>query len=109
MRFILLLFMISCGQEKPHIKYVEAPPVQQPPNAQPNPGSGSDDVTYTEMQRLLDTYCSQCHSSAPFMQSEANLRRSSAKDRIWSRNMPPNNAQTELGETDRKKMILFFQ
>jgi hypothetical protein len=110
MRLLLgLVLLVGCGQEKPHIKYVEAPPVETP--TQPTPGGGGtgDTVTYNEMQTLLDQYCSQCHSSAPFMQNEANLRRSTAQDRIWSRNMPPANAANELGKDDRKKMLLFFQ
>jgi hypothetical protein len=108
---ILILFFFGCGREDPHIKYVNAPPTQTPPSQPPNPGNGggSDQVTFAEMQGLLDTYCSQCHASSPFMQSEANLKRSTAKDRIWSRNMPPNNAANPLGESDRKRMLLFFQ
>jgi len=108
-RIVLLsIFLIfSCGQE-PRIKYVAAPtPTTQPPN--PGGGGSDGEVSYQEMSGLLTTYCSQCHSSAPFMQDEANLRRSTAQDRIWSRNMPPANAQKELGAADRKKMLVFFQ
>ena len=110
---LLLLFLLAfgCGQEKVETRYVEVP-VEQPdpdPDPDPDPGGGGTTVSFTEMQDLLDTYCSQCHASSPFMQNEANLRRSTAKDRIWSRNMPPNNAATELGEADRRKMLIFFQ
>jgi hypothetical protein len=88
---------------------VNAPPTQTPPSQPPSPGGGDDKVSFSEMQGLLDTYCSQCHANSPFMQGEANLKRSTAKDRIWSRNMPPNNAANQLGEADRKRMLLFFQ
>ena len=101
------MVLASCGRE-PHVvtRYVENP---TPPVVNPGTGGGTSDVTYAEMQTLLVEYCVACHSNSPFMQSEGQLLSSSAKDRVWSRTMPPSNAAKKLPENVRQKMLVFFQ
>ena len=107
---ILATVLVGCGRE-PHIveKYVEVPTQPQPqPQPQP-PGGGNGATTFSEMKVLVNKYCIACHTNSPFVKSEAQLKASTAKDRIWSRSMPPANAGTPLPDAERRKMLNFFQ
>ena len=104
MRIVLLaLLVLACGRD-PHVveKYKDNP--DPPPGGDP----GGEQLTYGEMQALLNNYCQACHSTAGFMQSEAALRSSGVKDQLWSRRMPPSNAPKQLPDKERADMISFF-
>ena len=102
--FILIFLVFGCGRE-PHVveKYPDTP--NQPP---PDDDNNTGDLSYGEMQALLNNYCAACHSTAGFMQSEAALRNSGVKDQLWSRRMPPSNAPKQLPDKERSDMISFF-
>ena len=103
---ISLLF--SCGRDTHVIeKYKEIP--QEPPPVTDDKDPGGDvRLSFAEMQTYLDTYCIACHATAPFVQSEAALRASSAEDQIWTKRMPPSNAGTPLPDKERSEMLNFF-
>ena len=104
--FLLIAFIGGCGD-----RVVEKEVPQQPtsPNPSPTNTPGGEKPTYAEMKTLLTEFCSACHSTAQFYNGgEAALRSSRARDYIWSRRMPPANAQKALPDAVRTQMLTFF-
>lgn len=101
---LMLVFASACGTDS---HTYDRPPVTGPP---PGGGGGTPggDLSYAEMNGLLQNYCAACHASAQFMQSESALLASSAKNRIWNESMPPSNAGKKLPDTERALMLTFF-
>jgi hypothetical protein len=102
---LILFLMMGCGQD--HIVDKPTPvPIQNP---QPNPDSGpGQTVSYQKVSAYLNTYCSQCHSSAAFMTSELALRGSGAKNQLASKRMPPANAGKVLPDNVRTEILGFL-
>jgi len=100
------LSLLSCGTEK---ESDPVPPAQQRPPAGPgDPGPSIGDISYPEMQALMNNYCLSCHASARFMQSEQALRGSRVQEELTTRQMPPRNSPKQLGDAERGLMISFF-
>lgn len=85
-KIALVLFLTACGTEAP-----EAEPVT------PNPGTGGpivvgppvpDAPSFAEMTSIHDQYCTRCHGSSAFIQSEKLLKDSTAKQRVQNGSMP---------------------
>ncbi len=83
----------------------------QPGGGRLPPGGGGQppagDLSYGQMNALLQNYCAKCHSTAGFMQSESALRQSRAKNWIFNEDMPPSGAKV-LPDTERELMLSFF-
>jgi hypothetical protein len=102
-RLLALLFvMTACGAPQPQETQV---PVPQPtPGPGPNPGGKT---SFAEAQRIMQTYCVECHASAAFTKSEQALVASSSKSRVQNSTMPPPYA-TPLPAGDKAKFLNFF-
>ena len=109
----VFFFLAGCGRDVVRKVYFPVDTGTPPPSGggtttpPPPSGGGSDAPTYQETQALLNTHCLRCHASAAFMGSEKGLLASSAKERVWSKSMPPN--QDDLPDEERKKILAFFQ
>ncbi len=104
----LLLIVASCGSDR---RSYDGYGGGDTPG--PAPGGGGDvpggEVSYAQMNGLMQNYCAACHASAGFMQSEKVLRASGGvKDRLWNESMPPSNAGRQLPDKERKLMLSFF-
>jgi mono/diheme cytochrome c family protein len=103
-RLMALLFLAGCGA---------APQAQtEPPSTVPNPPGPVNPPTggktsFAEAQRIMQTYCIECHASAAFTKSEQALIASSSKSRVQNSSMPPPYA-TPLPAGDKAKFLNFF-
>jgi len=105
MKFLVLLFLISCGSSHEHSG--DRPTIYQPA---PVVGGGTTiggKPNYAQVNALMVSYCDSCHSGARFRGSEAALRGSSALQRVRSRTMPPPGARA-LPEKERGLVLAFF-
>ena len=105
---IFILAGCGSGRNTRTVEYVPVPGPGQPPPSTTPPGTAGDKPSYPEMQALLNNYCAACHSSNPFMQSESALRGSGAKNKIFTGQMPPANAQRKLPDREKSLMLRFF-
>jgi hypothetical protein len=103
---ISFLLINGCGTERTVENRTPAP--QPGPAPTPDPGDDNDELSYPEMQALLNSYCLSCHASARFMQSEQALRGSRVEEELLTRSMPPPNANKQLPDAERSLMISFF-
>jgi hypothetical protein len=105
MRIIFLLILITitaCGAPQPAETPTPAP--VHTPNPTPNPGGKT---SFAEAQRIMQSYCVECHASAAFTKSEQALTASSSKSRVQNSTMPPPYA-TPLPAGDKAKFLNFF-
>ncbi len=99
----LIFFFLGCGRDVVRTEYVTVPddggsdPVDPPVDEKPS---------YQETQALLNVYCLKCHANASFITSEKGLLASAAKQRVWNKQMPPN--QEALPDAERKLILAFF-
>jgi mono/diheme cytochrome c family protein len=104
-RLLALLFVITaCGAPQPQAVDNPAPAPQPTPGPNPNPGGKT---SFAETQRIMQTYCVECHASAAFTKSEQALIASSSKSRVQNSTMPPPYA-TQLPAGEKAKFLNFF-
>jgi hypothetical protein len=106
MKFIfalLFLLLASCGspvQQQP-------PDTQQPsPGPTPTPTPGGK-TSFADAQKLMQSYCIECHASAAFTKTSEALITSSAKARVQNSTMPPPYAN-QMSAGDKAKFLGFF-
>jgi hypothetical protein len=104
MRLLALLFIVMTGCGAPQAQETQAPTPQPTPNPTPNPGGKT---SFAEAQRIMQTYCIECHASAAFTKTEQALIASSSKSRVQNSTMPPPYA-TPLPAGEKTKFLNFF-
>jgi uncharacterized membrane protein len=100
MRNVLIGFMFwGCGSQR------ELEPKTPIPES-PGQPSGKD---FAQVTAITNQYCLRCHSTSPFLKSEAAWDASEAKARLTARSMPPGgtNEAKNLSDKDRSFLISF--
>lgn len=107
-RSVLLasLFVLpsSCGSER--VVEREVPSDPDDPDDPDDPGDG---LNFNQVQAVLKTYCEECHASARFMTELPVLVNSSVKQRLWTKNMPPDYARLPMPDDARQAVIDFIE
>ena len=100
----ILLTVWGCGSQRE----VEPKAPVPVPTVQPTPGPGGQ-TSFADVQAITKDYCLRCHSTAPFLQSEAGWKGSQAKTRVSNQSMPPPGTAEarNLSATDRQKLVSF--
>ena len=105
LKSILFLALVSsCGQPAQE-------PEQPKPVPSPTPKPGGDKLTFAaDVQPLLQTFCSDCHSDDTFIRSEADFRSSKAATRIANGSMPQKQSKNynQWGDAQRKLIAQFM-
>ena len=105
---ILFLLATACGSDRRQYDGYSGGGTTPPPGGGGGDVPGGGDLSYAQMNGLLQNYCASCHASAGFMQSESALRNSSAKNWIFNEDMPPSGAGKPLPDKERQLMLSFF-
>jgi hypothetical protein len=76
----------------------------------PEPNEPSED-SWGDVQPLLSSFCSECHSDAVFMSTERGFIASKAPARLINKSMPPSYAKAygKWTSADRQRLIDFVE
>ncbi len=99
------LLSLSCGSRR----QVPLPDDDDQPIPQEPPASGED--TWGDVQPLLSSFCSECHSDAVFMSTQKGFMGSKAPLRLQNKSMPPSYAKNfgKWTSADRQRLIDFIE
>jgi hypothetical protein len=104
--FLTLLFLVlvvACGGA-PAPQATQQPQPTPGPTPTPTPGGKT---SFADAQKIMQTYCIECHASAGFIKNEQALVASSAKARVQNTTMPPPYSN-QMSAGDKQKFLGFF-
>jgi len=106
--FLLLAALLpsSCGGRR----QLPLPDDQDQLPDEPDPIDNGED-SWGDVQPLLSSFCSECHSDAVFMSTERGFIASKAPARLINKSMPPSYAKaySKWTSADRQRLIDFVE
>lgn len=105
--FVLSFFIaVGCGAPE---REVTPKPSFPAPIPSPAPDPGGQDISFAEVQPIIQASCARCHASDGFIKSEAAWRGSAARTRTANSSMPPPGTAEARGlsAADRQKLVSF--
>lgn len=119
MKWMILLFIFSCGGPKVDVEVQPKDPNGQPPPQTPGlppdpPGPDLPDrLSWASVSNVLEQDCNQsgCHAGADFTSEEQAFLNSNSKARVANGSMPPKYSKDFNQWTDEKKNLIleFFE
>ena len=117
MKWMILLFIFSCGGPKVDVEVQPKDPKAQPPQTPglppDTPPDLPDRLSWANVSNVLEQDCNQsgCHAGADFTSEEQAFLNSNSKARVANGSMPPKYSKDFNQWTDEKKNLIleFFE